>query len=56
MFTRIYKEETIAEGGMRVVIADAQVVVFGLARKWRELASRRFTSISQALNTNEVTI
>ena len=27
MFTRVCKEETIAEGGMRVVIADAQVII-----------------------------
>ena len=27
MFTRVCKEDTIAEGGMRVVIADATVII-----------------------------
>lgn len=27
MFTRVCKEETIAEGGMRLVIVDAQLVI-----------------------------
>lgn len=27
MFTRVCKEDTIAEGGMRIVIADAHVIV-----------------------------
>jgi len=27
MFTRVCKQETITEGGMRVVVADAHVII-----------------------------
>jgi hypothetical protein len=34
MFTRVCKEGTIAEGGMRIVIADAHVIVLA----WPKMA------------------
>ena len=43
MFTRVCKEETIAEGGMRVVIADAQVIILA----WPENGVISFTALHQ---------